>query len=42
MRLSKAVGSTPRFWIQLHANYAAAQGEEMLDQFNIKRIVQAA
>ena len=42
VRLSKALGSTPRFWIQLQANYDAAQAEEMLDQLEIKRIERAA
>ena len=42
VRLSKALGSTPRFWIQHQANYDAAKAEEMLDQFNIKRIERAA
>ena len=42
VRLSKALGSSPRFWIQLQANYDAARAEEMLDQFNIKRIERAA
>ncbi len=37
-RLSKALGSIPRFCIQ----YAAAQAEAMLDQFNIERIEAAA
>ncbi len=41
VRLSKALGSTPRFWIQLQANYYAARVEEMLDQFNIKLIERA-
>ncbi len=42
VRLSKALGSTARFWIQLQANYDASQAEQMLDQFNIKRIERAA
>ena len=42
VRLSKALGSTPRFWIQLQANYDAARAEQMLDRFNIKRIERAA
>ena len=42
VRLSKALGGTPRFWIQRQANQAAAQAEEMLDQANIKRIERAA
>lgn len=42
VRLSKALGSTPRFWIQLQANFDAAQAEQMLDQFEIKRIERAA
>lgn len=42
VRLSKALGSTPRFWIQLQANYDAAQAEKMLDKFEIKRIERAA
>ncbi len=42
VRLSKALGSTPRFWIQLQANFDAAQAEEMLDQIDIKRIERAA
>ncbi len=42
VRLSKALGSTPRFWIQLQANHDAARAEEMPDRFNIKRIEQAA
>ena len=42
VRLSKALGSTPRFWIQLQANYDAAQAEQMLDQIEIKRIERAA
>ena len=42
VRLSKALGSTPRFWIQLQANYDAAQAEHMLDQIDIKRIERAA
>ena len=42
VRLSKAVGSTPRFWIQLQDIYDAAQAEEMLDQIDIKRIERAA
>ena len=41
VRLSKALGSTPRFWIQLQANYDASQAEQMLDHFNIKRIERA-
>ena len=42
VRLSKALGSTPRFWIQLQANYDAAQAEQMLDKFDIERIERAA
>ncbi len=42
VRLSKALGSTPRFWIQLQASYDASQADQMLDQFNIKRIERAA
>ena len=42
VRLSKALGSTPRFWIQLQANYDAAKAEGMLDKFEIKRIERAA
>lgn len=42
VRLAKALGSTPRFWIQLQANFDAAQAEQMLDQFDIKRIERAA
>ena len=42
VRLSKALGSTPRFWIQLQANYDAARAEEMLDKIEIKRIERAA
>ncbi|MCY4620109.1 MAG: HigA family addiction module antitoxin [Chloroflexi bacterium] len=41
-RLSKALGSIPRFWIQLQVNYEAAQAEAMLVQFNIKRIERVA
>lgn len=42
VRLSKALGSTPRFWIQVQANYDAAQAEAMVDQIDIKRIERAA
>ena len=42
VRLSKALGSTPRFWIQLQVNYDAAQAELLLEQIDIKRIERAA
>ncbi len=40
--MAKALGGTPRFWVQLQANHAIAQSKEALDKLEIKRLAQAA
>ena len=42
VRLSKALGSRPRFWIQIQANFDVAQAQAIVDQIDIKRIERAA
>lgn len=42
IRLSKAFGSTPRWWLQIQINYDIAEVEKRADGINIKRIERAA
>ena len=42
IRFEQAFGSTPRWWLQIQANYDIAQAEKQSTHINIKRIEHAA
>ena len=41
VRLSKGLGSAPRFWVQMQADYDAAEAEQMLDPSDFARLQRA-
>ncbi len=38
VRLSKAFGSTPRFWLQLQMNYDLWHAEQRADELDVQRV----
>ncbi|MFN8495865.1 MAG: HigA family addiction module antitoxin [Caldilineaceae bacterium] len=42
IRLSKAFGSTPAFWLRLQLNYDLAQAEKNSDRIKVNRIEKVA